>query len=231
MLSWRKARLIQNEVVGPDLHRLALEVPSPVAAAFHTPGQYHRLRIDEEAEAFFAIASAPSASNFEYLVRATGGVASQWTSLSPGAMVEVRLPEGPGFPLERVREGKHNLLLIGTGTGFAPLRSVLHTIRQQRSQFGQVHGVYGVLTPAHLAFAPELAEWAAAGMHVVPTVTTSSADWKGAVGLVQQLLGSLPIDERTIAFLAGQPEMVKDVTGLLGKLGLPLNRVFLNIPL
>ena len=132
---------------------------------------------------------------------------------------------GPGFPLDRARG--RNLLVVGTGTGFAPLRSVLLTLGQERSAFGQVNGGYGVLTPAHLAFGPELSGWAQAGMKIVPTVTTGAPGWTGAVGQVQALLDLLPTGD-AVAFLCGQGEMVKEVTDLLGQRGLPPDRVFLN---
>lgn len=226
MSGWSRATLTQNDVVGPGLHRLTLEVPLTVAAGFHTAGQYHRVRAPSGLDASFAIASPPGAAAFEYLLRQSSGVAGELVALSPGAQVEVSVAMGPGFPVPRAK-GK-NLLVIGTGTGFAPLRSVLLAIAANRSDFGEVHGAYGVLTPAHLAFGPELAAWERAGLHIVPTVTTTGPGWTGAVGQVQDLLLRLPVEQSALAFLCGQNEMVKDVTDLLGRRGLPPDRVFVN---
>ena len=225
MPGWSRATIKQNDVVGPGLHRLVLEVSSAVSKGFHAPGQYHRVRVPSGDDATFAIASLPGAGPFEYLVRASEGVAGQLTALGPGASVEVGPPDGPGFPVEKGHA--HDLLLIGTGTGFAPLRSVVLTLLQQRTLYGQVHGAYGVLTPAHLAYGPELAGWARAGVQVVPTVTTSGPGWKGAVGQVQALIDTLPV-ENAVAFLCGQNEMIEEVTDLLGRRGLPADRVYLN---
>ena len=225
MPGWSSATLIQNDVVGPGLHRLTLDVAPQVARSFHAPGQYHRVRLPSGEDATFAIASPPGAARFEYLLRASEGVAGGVTSLPVGSLVDVSLPDGPGFPLDQARG--RNLVLVGTGTGFAPLRSVLLTVMKERSSFGQVHGAYGVLTPAHLAFGAELAGWASAGLKIVPTVTTTAAGWTGAVGQVQSLLDALPTED-AIAFLCGQNEMVKEMTELLGQRGLPAERVFLN---
>lgn len=226
MSGWSQATLSKNEVVGPGLHRLMLEVALAVSSGFHTAGQYHRVRVPSGQDASFAIASPPGALPFEYLLRQSTGVAGELTSLSPGAQVEVSVPMGPGFPVPRAR-GK-NLLVIGTGTGFAPLRSVLLAIAAQRADFGEVHGAYGVLTPEHLAFGPELASWQRMGLHVIPTVTTPGPGWTGAVGQVQDLLARLPVESAALAFLCGQNEMVKEVTDLLGQRGLPPDRVFVN---
>lgn len=225
MSGWNKATLAQNNLVGPGLHRLSLEVPASVSSGFHAPGQYHHVRVPSGEDAAFAIASAPGTVPFEYLIRESDGVAGQLTALAKGSVVKVGAVSGPGFPLERAH-GK-NLLLIGTGTGFAPLRSVLLTILRHRARYAEVHGAYGALTPAHLAFGPELEGWGKAGLHITPTVTTTGRGWKGAVGQVQDLLASLPV-ENAIAFLCGQSEMVKDVTTLLGRRGLPADRVFVN---
>jgi NAD(P)H-flavin reductase len=225
MSGWSTATLTQHDVVGPGLHRLVLDVAPKVALSFHAPGQYHRVRVPTGEEATFAIASAPGEQAFEYLVRESEGAAGRWAALGVGQRLEVTLPDGPGFPLEQARG--RNLLLIGTGTGFAPLRSVIRTLVRERSAYGQVQGAYGALTPAHLAFGPELRSWGEAGVHVTATVTTGDAAWEGAVGQVQALLGRLPV-ENALAFLCGQPEMTREVTQLLAARGLPPERSFLN---
>lgn len=225
MSGWSKATLTQNELAGPGLHRLTLEVTAAVASGFHVPGQYHRVRVASGEDATFAIASPPGAPRFEYLIRSSDGVAGELTSLAVGSAVKVGMPEGPGFPIERARA--HDLLLIGTGTGFAPLRSVVHTILKHRAQYRQVHGAYGVLTPAHLAFGAEVNEWKAHEIHITPTVTTPAPEWKGAVGQVQALIAGLPVTN-AIAFVCGQNEMIAEVTHLLEGLGVPADRVFVN---
>ncbi len=225
MSGWSKATLTQNDVVGPGLNRLTLEVPAAVASGFHAPGQYHRVRAPSGEEATFAIASAPGSNRFEYLIRENEGVAGELAALAPGEEIRVGMPDGPGFPIERARS--HPLLLIGTGTGFAPLRSVIRALLKHRTVYGEVHGAYGVLTPAHLAFAPEMPEWESARIHITPTVTGPSLHWKGAVGQVQALLARLPT-QNAIAFLCGQSEMVQQVTRLLEQRGVPADRVFVN---
>ena len=86
MPGWSKATLTQNEVAGPGLHRLTLEVPPGVASVFHAPGQYHRVRAPSGEDATFAIASLPGEPRFEYLIRETDGVAGEITALKVGSI-------------------------------------------------------------------------------------------------------------------------------------------------
>ncbi len=227
MPGWSRATITHNDVVTPGLHRLTLSVTEEVAKAFQAPGQYHRVRIASGQVAVFAIASAPGSSVFEYLVRTVGEVAEAWTALAPGAHVEVEQPQGPGFPVHLARGRR--LIVIGTGTGYAPLRSVLQAIRGQRAHFGPVHGLYGANDPADLAWADEFAPLAVENIHITPTVSRTGPGWTGAIGRVQQLVETLPTDD-AVAFLCGQAEMVAEVTRLLAARGLPPERVFLNYP-
>ena len=227
MPKWSTATLLKNERIAPALHRLWLTVEDDVAAAFHVPGQYHRVRLPQGSESVFAMASAPGSTEFEYLVRGVGETADQFIALGVGAQVQVSLPEGPGFPLDRA-VGRP-LLLIGTGTGFAPLRSVLLTARKDLSRFGPVHVLYGAHDVDQLAYRDELEAWPAEGISVRSTLTRPEAGWTGAVGRVQQHLAHLPV-ERALAFLCGQAQMVSDVTQALISRGMARNDVFLNLP-
>jgi len=224
---WSRAALTGNTVVAPGLHRISLRVADDVARAFHAPGQYHRVRVEHGKDSMFAIASAPGSHDFEYLIRANDGVAGAWTRKVVGSEVEVSPPEGPGYPLARA-VGR-TLIIIGTGTGYAPLRSVLQTIRQRRDDFGPVHGLYGVHAPAQIAWADELPALAHVGIHVTPIISRPAPGWTGPVGHVQQHLDRLPAHD-AVVFACGQAEMVAEVTERLGHRGVPAHHVFQNYP-
>lgn len=225
MQGWHPAVISRTTEVGDQLVQVTLEVPHAVASSFHTPGQYHRLRVDGGSPAFYAIASAPGGASFEYLVKRGSAVANAWLAKPLGAHVEVGVAEGPGFPL-RLARGR-NLVMIATGTGFAPVRSVLKAIEAERDAFGYVGVLYGVRTPSHLAFGAELAAWHAQRLDVHATVTQPTPEWTGLVGRVQAALPHLQVHD-AVAFLCGQREMVAEVTVALERRGIPPERVFLN---
>lgn len=237
-MSWSKATVVENHVLSPGLHRVSLEVSRAMAKAFHTAGQYHRVRMWASApqrlrqdgggpDAFFAMASAPGESRFDYLVKATGEVASAWVALPRGAHVEVSTPEGPGFPVEQARGSP--LLLVGNGTGFGPLWSVIRAIRPRRSEFKSVRALYGVDVEAQLAWTEEFAALKKEGIELHAVLDRPHPGWKGHAGRVQVHVEPLA-EKGQFAFLCGHPAMVSDVTKILGRKGIPPERVFLNVP-
>ena len=226
MTVWHTAQLKENRAIAPGLHLLTVDVPQAISSGFHNAGQYHRVRVKHGEDAWFAIASPPGQSPFQYLVRESEGAAGAWVRSGPGAELELTAPEGPGFPVEAARG--RSLVLIGTGTGFAPLWSVVQVVRARRHEFKSVHALYGVISPEHLAWSDSFAALASDGIVVEPVIERPAPGWAGLSGRVQAHVARLPTDD-SFAFLCGHPAMVSDVTRLLGERGVTPDRVFLNV--
>jgi CDP-4-dehydro-6-deoxyglucose reductase len=225
MQQWYPATITESVQLGDSLSRLTMRVPREVAGSFLTPGQYHRVRI-AESDNHFAIASGPGQPDFSYLVRPHKALGGRWASLPVGAEVQVGPVEGPGFPLRLARD--RALVMVATGTGFAPIRSVLEAIAAERQAYGPVHALVGVHAASELAWGADAPRWASLGLHVHTVVSRPDPSWKGATGHVQAHLGRLPIAD-AVAFLCGQAEMVETVSDALAQRGLPPERVFLNL--
>lgn len=223
MRSWHTAHVGRRSTVDDGLVVVELEVPPAVSTAFARPGQFHRIRLNG-AESMFAIASSPGAARFEYLIRRGTGVSDALSTLATGASLEVSPPEGPGFPLARA-EG-HDLLLVCTGTALAPIRSVLGLVAARRDAFKQVTLLEGHRSPRQLPWREELA--ALPSVQVRTIVTDALPGWAGPVGFVQSLVSAAATPD-TVAFLVGQPEMTRDVIGLLEQRQVPRERIFLNV--
>lgn len=204
------------------LFTFTLAPPDAIRDTFHTPGQYHRLAVNGAGDSYFALASAPATTPFEYLARSGSPLAD---ALVDGATVHVSAVLGPGFPLVRARG--HDVLLVATGTGIAPIRSVIRTLLPLRTTFGQVHLVYGVRSDSEFAYASEFSAWAAAGIELHLTLSRRHGGWHGEVGRVQQRLGALTLND-AYAFLCGQPIMEREVTHQLARQGLESARIFVN---
>jgi len=202
---------------------------NPQDAFSFTTGQFATLSLPgEEKGAYFAIASSPEEKEYvEFLVKKTAGISEQLVQLKPGNPVTVEGPLGKGFPLDQFK-GKH-LLLIGVGTGIAPLRSVFRSIVRRRSDFRYVHLYYGALTPAHFFYRDEIRELRKKDIQVILTATTGDGDWAGRTGFVQaHLEEAIPDPAKSIAFLVGMKEMVEQTRGELIRLGLKPDQILLN---
>jgi len=229
MGAWHKAKVKQTRAAAEGLFELWLEVAGTgVEGAHRRAGQFVKLRIQGVGEALFAIASPPGEDpgRLEFLVKTGSPVADALCRLSPGGEVEVGEVQGAGFPVERAR-GKE-VLLFGTGSGISALRSLIGVLLRDRSAYGRVTLYFGARTPDAFAYAHELDVWEERGIRVLRTVSRPGASgWNGLKGYVQTHVPPRPLED-AVAFLCGQQEMVKGVTEVLTRRGLPQESIHLN---
>jgi NAD(P)H-flavin reductase len=139
--------------------------------------------------------------------------------MEPGTVVGVRGPLGNSFPLEDIR-GK-NVVVLGGGIGGAPLRPVIHTILDNRDDYGRLTILWAARSPGLLVFTDEYDAWQAApDTDLYLTVDEGDQAWTGNVGLITDLLGLVaPSPENATAIVCGPPIMIKFVILTLKKLG------------
>ena len=148
-----------------------------------------------------------------------GTVTAVLHGLEPGAVVGVRGPMGNSFPLAEMRQ--KNILVLGGGIGGAPLRPVIHTILDNRADYGHLDILWAARRPSLLVFTDEYDAWRAApdtDLHL--TVDQGDATWEGNVGLITELLEQVaPSPENTVAVICGPPIMIKFAILSLRELG------------
>jgi len=218
-----EGRVVSRSEDHEGLFHLHVAGPLELAETFIAPGQYQLLGVAGE-QAYFAIASAVAKPRFEYFIRARGGASRALSGLRPGDAIEMSEPLGRGFPLAAAR-GK-TLLMVGSGTGVASLRSAVLSILDEREAYGRVILLVGTMTERHVGFRSEFGAWERAGIEVVLTLSDPSPAWEGKTGLVQDHVPS--VDESALAFLCGHSSMVTSVTGALAAMGVRRDQVFTN---
>ena len=205
-------------------------IPADAALGFHfIPGQFVQITTRPGESSYFAIASPPEDhSGLDFLVKRGKGASWEMFDLSVGSEVDVTGPQGKGFPIHD-HKGK-NLLMIGVGTGIAPLRSALRSALSQRESFGDLIFVYGVLTPQHFCYLDDLHQWSRNSVQVHLTVTfPEGTSWLGHSGLVQEVLKKIkPRPDNTVALLVGMKEMIQENTQLLLEMGFAPENLLLN---
>jgi NAD(P)H-flavin reductase len=229
MNDWHSTTVATVLPAAEGLTELVLDIGgTPLVGAHRTPGQYVRLALPGVGEGLFAIASPPEpfATRWEFLLKGGGPLPDALMRLEPGAEVRSTRPEGRGFPLALAR-GK-DLLLFATGSGISPIRSVIESIRGERSVYGRVTLFFGARTPQAFAYEDELHHWEEAGIRVVRTVSQPGVSgWQGLTGYVQAHLGEESVDG-ALAFVCGQSGMVQGVIDALRTRGLPREAIHLN---
>jgi NAD(P)H-flavin reductase len=134
-----------------------------------------------------------------------------------GAELQVSGPHG-SFMLQH--EPERPLLFIGTGTGIAPLWSMMATLLAESSSQSMTL-FWGLRSEADSYYLEELEAWKSRhkNFSYVLTLSKPSSTWKGSKGRVTELLQEQTIVENSAAYICGNRAMVKEVMDLLKKKG------------
>jgi CDP-4-dehydro-6-deoxyglucose reductase len=224
-----EARLVGARSLSPSVRELAFERLDGRAMAFE-PGQWVSARLpvtvgdQETIKRSYSIASAPGGNaRFELAVtRVKDGPGSAWLcDLAPGAVVPFVGPHG--FFTRRASEASA-ALMVATGTGVTPMRSMLRAAVAAGTT-APVHLLFGVRREGDLIYRDEFEALARehAFVKVVPTLSQPGDGWTGRRGYVQthvrDLWAELVATGRgePHAYVCGLERMVGSVRELLRK--------------
>ncbi|MFB0537932.1 MAG: FAD/NAD(P)-binding protein [Anaerolineae bacterium] len=196
----------------------------------YRPGQFAFLSAFGVGEAPFGLASILSrGSALEFAIAKVGTVTAALHAMEEGSIVGVRGPMGNCFPLDEIK-GK-NVIVLGGGIGGAPLRPVLHTILDQRDDYGHLTILWAARDPSLLVFTDEYDDWQAAPrteLHL--TVDQGDESWTDNVGLITELLEKVaPSPENAVTITCGPPIMIKFVMLTLKKLGFTADQMITTL--
>ena len=217
--------LLERAPLSSRVHRFRFATRSP----FDWAAGQHLIVVRAEGQALFLPYSIASANDpkkpgeFELAVAIHAG-ADVMDALRVGAELEV---EGPAGAFTWQATPSPAALLVGAGTGIAPLRALVQAELARPSKV-RLLLLAGHREPEDVLFAEDFQRLAAEHprFHFLPTLTGGSHSWLGRRGRVQaQLLeavGSLaPLD----AYVCGRLEMVSEVVRLLAAHGVPESRI------
>jgi NAD(P)H-flavin reductase len=124
-----------------------------------------------------------------------------------------------------------DVILLGGGIGGAPLRPVIHTILDQRADYGRLTILWAARLPSLLIFTDEFDGWRAApdtALHV--TVDQGDEAWTGNVGLITELLEKVaPAPENAVTITCGPPIMIKNTLLTLKRLGFSPDQMIVTL--
>jgi len=194
------------------------------------PGQFVMVEVPGYGEVPISISSSTSQRGFiELCIREAGTVTGMLHKAKRGARVGIRGPFGTSFPMARMKG--HNILLIAGGLGLAPLRAPIYYVHENRSDYNEVHILYGTADTSQLLFDYQYEQWRRIdGVNLQIILERADESWTGPVGMVTKLLDDLTVDmNETYAIVCGPPVMFKFVCNHLSEMGLPRDRMFVSL--
>lgn len=210
-----------------DVVQLQIRFPIGLRAPFRA-GQHLQVDVGDGDTRLYSLANAPQYNDGAELhvrVLPSGRFSDEIVSgLRRGDRVAVELPFGE-FTVEEGSE--RPLVLIATGTGVAPFKSVIldHIARRLRRP---VHLYWGGRTPDDLYLSALAEKWATKHpwFRFTPVLSRPPAGWHGRTGWVQQaVLADHPDLSSAAVYACGGSQMTTDARDLLvTEAGLPADQ-------
>ncbi len=232
---WRTGHVIKIADETADTKRFWIQVPELEQFDF-IPGQFVTLDLPIHEKVnkrwrSYSIASWPDGTNvFELvIVLDTEGVGTNYlfNEIKEGDTLTLRGPQGIFTLREPLDE---DLVLICTGTGIAPFRSMIHHIKKQQIAHKNIYLVFGCRTQSTLLYYKELVQLQQElpGFNYIPVL--SREQWQGKTGYVHQVYQDICADKRPAYFyLCGWKGMLDDAKRKLLEMGYDKKVIHLEI--
>jgi len=214
-----KATLLDYKELTPDIRHFVFEASE---ALHFVPGQFVSFTESIHGQEFtraYSFASAPGNDNrFELCLNHVpdGAFSSRLFEMRPGESLDMRPPLGT-FTL---RTPPRESVLVATGTGISPFRSILHAHLNAASPPFTL--IFGVRYERSLLYREEFEEMARRypQFHFIPVLSRPDANWTGATGHVQPALKNLVGARRDLdVYLCGLKAMVNETRAMLKEMG------------
>jgi ferredoxin-NADP reductase/ferredoxin len=203
------ARIEQKDSLAPGITRLVLQPEQPFE---YRPGQFIHIYHPDGLIRSYSLSSVPALDTALeiHVKRIPDGRVSGWLcdTVAPGDTLQIAGPFGNCFYLPSPEP--RNLLLIGTGTGLAPLRGIIRDALDQNHD-GEIHLFHGGLTEEGLYMGDELNELARQHpqFDYTPCVLHRSAGSTVEQGRVDDIaFAAWPKLTQWQVYLCGDPDLV-----------------------
>jgi CDP-4-dehydro-6-deoxyglucose reductase len=231
-----RALLLSHDVMG-------LYLRLPVAEPFHfAAGQYLDIMLSGGRRRSFSIASPPHDARLLelHVRRVVGGEYSQrlFDADPQNALLTIEGPLGQFVYRPGVTTPDAPMLLVGGGTGLAPLLSILRHVAENGIE-REMTLYWGVRSErdlyAHRTLEDLARQRAGAGagrrgrLRYVPVLSEASPEWRGSRGFVHEaVLKDIGDLEKYDVYAAGPPAMIAAIRSEFGRRGVAADRLFFD---
>ncbi len=224
-------RVTLMEKLSPDVMRLLLQMPANEVFVYHA-GQYIEFLLKDGVRRSYSMANAPHLMGLGLELHIRHMPGGTFTDLVFGAMKarDILRIEGPFGSFYLREESTEPIVLLASGTGFAPLKALI-----EQMQFK------GITRPATLYWGGRrphdlyMNDWVKAKLQempqlrYVPVVSDALPEdhWAGRTGFVHQaVLADLPDLSGYQVYACGAPIVVESAQHDFVKAGLPVDEFY-----
>ena len=221
---WRIGKVIKIIQETYNTRRFFIEIPELEKFDFE-PGQFVSLDLpihEKPAKRLrsYSIASWPDGTNILELVIVLleGGLGTTYlfNQVDVGSEITLRGPQGV-FTLDE-EDLKKEIMMICTGTGIAPFRSMAHHIKIHSIPHNKIYLLYGTRTTKDLLYYEELKQLELENFEYTPTL--SREKWDGRSGYVHPIYEELCAGKQpTLFLLCGWKVMIDEAKKRILEMG------------
>jgi len=224
----RQVAMVKHvRLLSADVCHLVLAIPA-LENLVYRAGQYLNVHLGDGRVRSFSMASAPRDGIVDlHIRRIPGGHFTQGllTRLKVADTLDVEFPLGTfGYHAQDYRP----LVMVATGTGLAPLKSMLESLADD-PDCPPVSLYWGMRDAADLYLDAQIKSWASrlCDFRYVPVLSRAHASWQGRRGYVQQavLEDFADLSEHAI-YLCGSPAMIADAKQQFFERGASIHHVY-----
>jgi NAD(P)H-flavin reductase len=197
---------------------------------FECDGQFYEITVFGVGEIAISIPFSPSLKNsFEFCIKRAGKVTDAIHNMKIGDKVGLRGPFGSGFPYEEFKN--KDVIIVGSGVGLAPVRTMILRILENRREFGRVVIIGSALSYEDLVYKNDLISWDNVdGVEVLYALSNPTDKVKAHVGYINDLLPGLELNwTNTTAIICASPRRIKAVAKDLLKLGMKETDIYTSL--
>jgi len=222
-------KVIRLEKLCDDVMRVDLKLPENIRIQF-LAGQYLDIFQKEDgARRSFSIANAPNNDKFIELhirqVQGGGFTDYIFCELKLNDILRIEMPLGTFFLREN---SKRPIVLMGGGTGFAPLKGIIeHAIHIGDTR--PMHLFWGARTEKDLYLHKLAQQWQQQHQHIhfQAVLSDQPEQWQGKKGFVHEaVLEQFPDLSGLDLYMSGPPIMINTARELFVARGLPLDHMY-----
>lgn len=227
------ARVTEKTLLAKDVMRLKIRLPSAQRLQF-LAGQYIEILLPEGKRRAFSIASSPQQEDeIELHIRhVEGGGFTGWVfdELKVRDILRIEGPLGTFF----IRHDTNNrpMILMGGGTGFAPLKSMIEDLQSHHDQ-RQLHLFWGVRDQSELYMHEQARQWAADNDHVLYSTALSEPAEDNQSDSFHGLVHEAVLDQYNDLsgfdiYMSGPPAMIDTARAAFIEHGADRRRIFFD---